>query len=148
MISNLANSWLNRPGNVSLTAGKSPSKEVIMKTEFQVLTEDGVTVIVLAEEYDNLNPQHLELVSKNLLDLAQSVTPPLVVFDMSATKFFGSVFLGSLFRFWRRITTRNGKMACCGATGVCQQVLDITQADKLWTMSPTREQAIRRLKQS
>ena len=119
-----------------------------MKTEFQVLTEDGVTVIVLAEEYDNLNPQHLELVSKNLLDLAQSVTPPLVVFDMSATKFFGSVFLGSLFRFWRRITTRNGKMACCGATGVCQQVLDITQADKLWDMSPTREQAIRRLKQS
>ncbi len=119
-----------------------------MKSEFQVLTEDGVTVVRLGEEYDNLNPQKLELVSKSLLDIAQTVNPPLVVFDMTDTKFFGSVFLGSLFRFWRRLTTRNGKMACCCATGVCSQVLDITQADKLWTVSATREQAISRLKQS
>mgnify|MGYP003351950993 CR=1 FL=1 len=76
-----------------------------MTSKVEFLAEDGMQVAVLGQEYDNLDAPAIETAAKQLLELAQSADPPLVVVDMQNTKFFGSAFLGVLFRMWRRLTT-------------------------------------------
>ena len=115
------------------------------QSELEVLKQDGVTVIVLGAQYDNLDESALEAVTNELLEIVQQSEPALIVVDMSRTKFFGSAFLGALFRVWRRITTRKGKLAMCGATGLCAEVLDVTQVNRLWNLYMTRDEAINSL---
>jgi anti-sigma B factor antagonist len=116
------------------------------QSELEVLKQDGITVIVLGVQYDNLDEPALEATARNLLDIvAQLADPPVVVIDLSRTVFFGSAFLGTLFRVWRRITTRKGKLAMCGATGLCAEVLDVTQVNRLWNLYKTRDEAINSL---
>lgn len=112
----------------------------------QFLVEDGVHVAVLGAEYDNLDTPSIEAAAKQLLDLAQNAEPPLVAIDMSATRFFGSAFLGVLFRMWRRLIARGGRLVTCNASGICAQVLSVTQVDKLWPLCTSRGAAIRSLK--
>ena len=115
------------------------------ESDLQQLTQDGVTVIVLGTAYDNLDETALEAASARLLEIAQSAEPPLVVVDMGRTQFFGSAFLGTLFRVWRRLSARDGKFAVCGVTGVCAEVLEVTQVNRLWTLYDTRDAAVEAL---
>lgn len=114
----------------------------------QLFFEDGVHIAVLGEEYDNLDTPSIDAAAKQLLELSQTATPPLVVVDMAATKFFGSAFLGILFRMWRRLNTRGGRLITCNASGICDQVLGVTQVDKLWPRVNSRAEAIQSLKAS
>lgn len=116
------------------------------ESDLEVQTQDGVTVIVLGTEYDNLDEAALDAASEELLEIAKGAEPPLVVVDMSRTKFFGSAFLGTLFRVWRRLTARQGKMAMCGAAGVCAEVLSVTQVDRLWSLYDSRDAAVEAVK--
>ncbi len=115
-------------------------------SDLEVINQDGITVVVLGEEYDNLEEMTLERASNHLLEIAKECDPPLIVIDMARTKFFGSAFLGTLFRVWRRLTARGGKMTVCGATGVVAEVLDVTQASKLWALHDSRDAAVQDLK--
>lgn len=116
------------------------------QSNLELLKQGDITVIVLAEQYDNLDEPALEAASVELLKIAQTADPPLIVVDMSRTKFFGSAFLGTLFRVWRRLKTRKGKLAMCGATGTCADVLDVTQVNRLWNLYKTRDEAVASLK--
>jgi len=110
--------------------------------ELEVKKQAGVTVVVLGEEYDNLDEPTLNAAAEELLEIARTANPPRIVIDMHRTKFFGSSFLGTLFRMWRRLTTRQGKMAVCGATGVCAEVLNVTQVERLWNLYDSRDAAV------
>ena len=116
------------------------------QSDLEILKIDGVTVIVLGEQYDNLDEPGLEAASTKLLEIARSAAPPLIVVDMARTKFFGSSFLGTLFRIWRRLTTRNGKLSVCNAKGPCADVLEVTQVERLWNLFDTRDAAVESLK--
>ena len=96
---------------------------LMASSDLEIIEQDGVTVVVLGEEYDNLEEMVLERASKHLLEIAKSAEPPLILIDMTKTKFFGSAFLGTLFRVWRRLSARNGKMAVCCATGWSRKCL-------------------------
>jgi anti-sigma B factor antagonist len=115
------------------------------KSDLEVLKKGEVTVIVLGEQYDNLDEPALAAAAAELLEIAQSADPPLIVIEMARTKFFGSAFLGTLFRVWRRLTTRNGKLCVCGATGPCADVLEVTQVNRLWNLFETRDEAVESL---
>lgn len=116
------------------------------KSDLEILKLDGVTVVVLGEQYDNLDEPALEAAACELLEVAKAADPPLIVIDMGRTKFFGSAFLGTLFRVWRRLTARKGKLCVCSATGPCAEVLEVTQVDRLWNLFKTREEAVESLK--
>lgn len=115
------------------------------ESDLEILKQDGVTVIVLGEQYDNLDEPALEAAATELLEIAQAADPPLIVVDMGRTKFFGSAFLGTMFRVWRRLTTRSGKLCVSCATGPCAEVLQVTQVDRLWNLFETREAAVESL---
>ena len=50
---------------------------------------DGVTVIILGEQYDNLDEPALLAAADELLEIARTADPPQIVVDMGRTKFFG-----------------------------------------------------------
>lgn len=110
------------------------------------LVQDDVTYIVLGENYDNLDDETLNADSEFLLQSADAVDPPLLVLDMSNTRFFASEFLGRLFRVWQRLQKRGGKMAVCSASELCGEILTVTRVDTIWTITETRDEAIAQLK--
>lgn len=116
------------------------------QSDLEVLKQGDVTVIVLDEQYDNLDEPALETAAVELLEVAKTADPALIVVDMGRTKFFGSAFLGTLFRVWRRLTARGGKLSVCSATGPCAEVLEVTQVDRLWSLFDTREEAVESMK--
>lgn len=114
-----------------------------------ISVEDGVTVVGLGPAFVNLDELKLDEIRDQLLDIPQTVDPPLLVLDLSNTKFFGSSFIEVLFRIWNRLSARpGGQFVIAGLTPYCAEVLAITHLDKLWRTFPTRADAVQALKPS
>ena len=111
-----------------------------------VEAQDGVTVIHLGPEYENLDESLLDELRSSILDVAETATPPKVVLDLSHTKFFGSAFIEIMFRAWKRLEGRGGKFALSGLTPYCEEIVEVTHLDRLWTVYPDRGAAVAALK--
>ena len=121
-----------------MTASKQPK---------EVLQIDGVTVIALGNDYENLDDAVLDDLRKFILEAVADADPPLVVLDLSHTKFFGSAFIEVLFRAWNRIEKQGGGEFCLsGLTQYCAEVIDVTHLNRLWAIYKTREEAVQALK--
>lgn len=127
------------------TSTQEGACEDMVQSDIDILDQDGVTVIVLGSEYDNLNEAQLEVTSARLLDIARDAKPALMLIDMSRTKFFGSAFLGTLFRVWNRLKARQGKLAISHATGICSEVLHVTHVHMLWQIFDSNDEAVQAL---
>lgn len=119
--------------------------ENMTQPDIDVMIQDSVTVVVLGTEYDNLNESQLEATSIRLLEIAKDANPALLLIDMSRTRFFGSAFLGTLFRVWNRLKSRKGKLAISHAKGICGEVLHVTHVHKLWQMFDSNDEAVQAL---
>ncbi|MFQ5733220.1 MAG: STAS domain-containing protein [Planctomycetaceae bacterium] len=109
-------------------------------------TPDGVTVVALGAEYENLNEPLLEDLEAFLLETADRISPPLLLLDLSHTRFFGSAFLEALFRVWSRLKKRgDGRFALCGLTEYCAEVIETTHLERLWTVAANRDDAVKAL---
>jgi anti-anti-sigma factor len=112
----------------------------------EISTQDGITVVALGPAYETLDESGLDEIKCLILDVTQQAEPPLVLLDLSYTKFFGSAFIEVLFRAWNRLNERDGgKFAVSGLTEYCMEVIQITHLDRLWNFYPTREEAVRAL---
>jgi anti-sigma B factor antagonist len=112
-----------------------------------VTREAGVTVVTLGPEYENLEETELETLKVALLEVAERADPPIVVLDFSQLRFFGSALIEALFRAWNHLKTRpGGRLALCGLSGYCREVVEITHLDQLWSIFETRDEAVRSLK--
>ena len=106
--------------------------------------QDDVTVVALGPEYENLDEERLYGLTDVLLDVAQNVEPPLVVVDLSHTTFFGTAFLGILFRMRNRLKSREGgRFAVSGLTPHCAKVVKVSHLDSVWNTFDARDDAIR-----
>ena len=104
---------------------------------------DGVTVVALSREYENLDEDNLSELTDTLLAVAQNAEPPLVVLDLSSTTFFGTSFLGTLIRVCNRLRAREGgRLAVCELTPHCAKVLRVTHLDGLWDVFGSQEEAL------
>jgi len=114
-----------------------------------VTCEDGVTVITLGPEYETLEETELETLKGALLEVAERADPPLIVFDLSQLRFFGSALIEALFRAWNQLKVRpGGRLSLCGLTSYCREVVEITHLDQLWSIFETRADAVSSLKQA
>src|ERR1700693_1085621 len=121
----------------TVPAAKAPS----------ITQEDGVTVITLGSEYESLQETELETLKGTLLDTAERADPPLIVLDLSNLRYLGSALIESLFRTWNHLKSRpGGRLALCGLTSYCREVVEITHLDQLWSIFETRDQAVRSMK--
>lgn len=122
-----------------------------MSTEagVSISVDGGVTVVSLtAPEFENIDERNIDQARSALLELAQATTPPLLVLDLSATKFFGSSFIEALFRTANRMKSRGGKFALSGLGPYCMEVIQITRLDSLWPVTKTSQEAVAKLKEA
>lgn len=110
-----------------------------------VNVQDGVTIIHLGPEYENLDEHGLDELRSSLLQAVDAAKPPYVVLDMSHTKFFGSAFIEVLFRAWNRLHARKGEFSISGLTPYCREVIEITNLDKLWKVTPNSGDAVQHI---
>ena len=109
---------------------------------FSELRRGNVTVVVFGEGMKHLDETNVQDVGQKLLQLTDTLPHPLLVLDMQATEFFGSSFIESLFRVWKKLNTNPAaKFGIAGLQPYCREVLEVTHLDKLWPLFDTREAA-------
>lgn len=112
-----------------------------------VTREQGVTVIALGTEYENLSDSELDELKTVLVDAVSRAEPPLIVLNLSHLRFFGSAFIEALFRAWNQLNVRPGAKFCLsGLSSHCREVVEITHLDQLWPIFPTWEEAVEALR--
>ena len=113
----------------------------------KITRENDVTVVALGPEYDTLDEPVLDEVREAILQAAEQADPPLVVLDLSHTRFFGSAFIEILFRAWNRLQSRrNGRFCLSGLTPHCREVVEVTHLDQIWDIVDTRDEAVQLLR--
>jgi anti-anti-sigma factor len=113
----------------------------------EVVVNGPVTVIGLGPAFQIIDEHVLDSgLGESMIEIADEANPPVVVLDLSHTRFFGSSFIEVLFRLWTRLQARaGGTFAICGLTPHCSDVLKITHLDTLWRLFPDRDEAVRSL---
>lgn len=95
----------------------------------------------------------LELVGEGLEDMAarlileplQGEDEPVVLFDLSQVKYFGSVFLAVMIRCWKLVLAKSGTMALAGVSSHARELLHITSLDTAWPIYADRKEAVESL---
>lgn len=117
----------------------APSNPTITK-------QDDVTVIVMGADCGGLDDEQLDELTGELLQVTDAADPPLVVLDLSQTKFFASTFIETIFRIWNRLNRRErGGFAISGLTPYCAEIISVTHLDRLWDVYDSSEEAVRSL---
>ncbi len=107
-----------------------------------VLRQSEITLVEMDAEYDALGGETLRTLTELLLELAETADPPIVLLDMTDTRYIGSSFLETLFRAWRRLSARQGQLALCGVQPFCGEVFKVTGLQNLWPMYATRDEGL------
>jgi anti-anti-sigma factor len=108
----------------------------------QIERRQNVTVIVLDAVYEALDHEKLQQARDLLLGHAESVEPPLVVLDLSGTAYMGSAFIEVMFRTWKRVHARNGRLVLSGVQPLCHEVLRTTRLDTMLDSFANVDEAI------
>jgi anti-anti-sigma factor len=109
----------------------------------EITRQNGITVVALGPDYENLDEAELLDLSPVLLQAAEQADPPLLVLDMPHTEFFGSAFIEILFRLWNKLNARGGgRFAISGLTQYCAEVIQVTHLDRLWELYGSQAEAV------
>lgn len=110
-----------------------------------VSRQNDVTILALSGEYDSLDTAGIEAFAAQLRAQVEGAQPPRLLLDLSQTKFIGSSFLEALLQAWKQLQERSGRLALCGLTPFCSDVLKAAQLDTLWGIYDTRAEALQAL---
>jgi anti-anti-sigma factor len=108
-------------------------------------TQDEVTVVNFGQSVKSISESVIPVVTDPML-AAGDAEPPLVVLDLQHVEFFSSSFIELMFRLWKRLKSRDGRLAICNLHPYCREVIEITNLDSLWTICSTRDEAVATLK--
>jgi len=113
---------------------------------FDVAQQNGITIATFRQSFSQLDELTIEVVNRKLGELVTALQPPTLLLDMSRVEFFGSSFIESVFRAWKRLQSRpDARFAMCQLQPYCREVLQVTHLDQLWTLYDTREEAVSQL---
>lgn len=102
----------------------------------RVHQQQDVTVIELDEACDALDSGPFDNMRHLMLGCAQSITPPLMVLDLTHTAYMGSAFIEVMFRTHKRLHERGGRLVLCGLQPLCAEVLRIARLDSIFETHP------------
>ncbi len=111
---------------------------------------DGSDVAVVIPQGDLLSfrYQEVHMESNLVLQFLDRTRVRGLVVDLSQVPLLGSVMVGSLLKFARHVTNRNGKAAFCCAGPEMQKVLDTMNLPSVWPVFATREEAVKAVRGS
>jgi anti-anti-sigma factor len=112
---------------------------------FQIEWHNDCVVIVPAQNVEKLQWDLIEQAAELVMAPLKKTKTPMVVFDLSEVKFFGSVFLSLLLRCHKYVKTRGGELVISGPSALARELLAITSLDTLWAIYDTRQEALEAL---
>ena len=99
------------------------------------VVEISLPLALDSSEFDRINESLLELVGKE--------PHGAWVFDLSQLTYMGSAALGLLVNLRQQVKQGDGKLALCGMSPRLQQIFRTCCMERLFTIRPTREEALR-----
>lgn len=112
------------------------------RDNFQIEWHGNCVVVIPAEHVENLRWDIIEQAADLVMAPLKKTKTPMVVFDLSEVKFFGSVFLSLLLRCHKYVKTRGGELVLCGPSPLARELLSVTSLDTLWAIYDTRQEAL------
>jgi anti-anti-sigma factor len=104
----------------------------------------AANLVELADaDYSSLDAGKLDRVRRLLLDGVEQLKPRDLVVDLSKVQYFGAGFIGILVETWRQLRERERKLVLCGLTPYCRKLLRTLCLDKVISIYPTREIALK-----
>lgn len=112
------------------------------QNSFQIKWHDQTIVITPAAEIESMRWDLIDQAAEIVMEPIKGMQVPMVVFDLSAVNYFGSVFLALLLRCHKLAKSRGGEIVLCGASKTAMELLRITALDTLWAIYDTKEEAL------
>src|SRR6516165_6757061 len=109
---------------------------------FTIERHGDLTLIAATPTLENLEFGLEEQVASLIISPLRRQESPLVVFDLSAVDYFGSMFLALLLRCWKLVQSKGGEMVLAGVSDRARELLRITALDMVWPMYGTRREAM------
>lgn len=108
----------------------------------EVLKIGNVTIVRPGADFSNLYESLLDQLGLTT-EMAQTLSPPLLVVDMQHVKFIGSAFLGRMVSLQKAFAaTGSGRFALCGMSSFCRAALSVSKLDIVLTVFPTVDDAV------
>ena len=95
-------------------------------SEEPISFQEEADVTVAALQDPELTAAIGEVLHGKLLELTTAERPVKFILDLSNLSFLGSVGLGMLVVFLKRINAHEGRLALAGLTGHCRNVIEVT----------------------
>ncbi len=110
--------------------------------KLEIHSEKAVTIVAPGPDYDSIFEVSLPDFDE-ILELAQTVDPPLMLLDLEHTQYFGSAFLSFLVRLSNRLTVqRKGRLGLCHLSKFCRAVITSANLDTLFELYESRAEAL------
>ncbi len=109
---------------------------------FRVEASDNTLLVSAASSINMLFEEEVREECALLIDQLSQHNAKNLVIDLGAIDHFGSVMLQLMVDLWQHIKTAKGKFVVCNVPAVGKQVLHTTKLDTLWTILPSREEAL------
>lgn len=108
----------------------------------EITTEQGVTIVCPGPEFDSIYESSLKDLDE-ILELAKTVEPPRMIWDLAHTEYFGSAFLGFLIRVSNRLSVqRSGRFGMCNLSKYSRAAITAAKMDNLFELFDTRADAL------
>ncbi len=109
---------------------------------FRVEASDNTLIFSAASSINMLFEEEVREECALLIDQLSQHNATNLVIDLGAVDHFGSVMLQLMVDLWQHIKTAKGKFVVCNVPVVGKQVLHTTKLGALWTILPSREEAL------
>jgi anti-anti-sigma factor len=114
---------------------------------FEIEQKDDTIIVVPTVDLREIEYQRIEEGARKVLDLLNGIGVKSVVLDFHKTDYYGSTALGFFVKLWKRVRSRNGRMAFCNVSDHEREILQITALDQLWPICSSRIEALDAVRQ-
>ncbi|MBM82715.1 MAG: anti-anti-sigma factor [Planctomycetaceae bacterium] len=109
---------------------------------FSLTWHGNCLVVVPASTVESISWDVIDQAADIVLAPIRSAEVPMVVFDLTGVRYFGSVFLALLLRCHKNVKAVGGELVLCGPSEMARELLEITQLDTIWAIYDTRDEAL------
>jgi anti-sigma B factor antagonist len=115
-------------------------------TDAVIIERHGeITLVIVTPALESLEGSLEEQMANVILSSLRGDQNPLIIFDLTAVDFFGSMFIAVLLRCWKQTNAKGGSMVLAGVSDHARELLRITSLDMIWPMYKTRREAMEAL---
>lgn len=115
---------------------------------FNVELHGSTAIVTPKSNLTEFDFAQIELEGKKLANWIEKQTTTCILIDLKNSDYFGSTTVGVFMRWWKLARTRQGKLAMCNLSSHAQELIKITQLDKLWHICATRDEGLSWLTQA